>query len=182
MAGSDDEDDAAPSRGHVPPVDLGGSQALGTLMTLPNLVETFADLPQDVQSYVLFSLLQRAPVPVLQTVNNIVAPSFRRDFLRDLPAELSVQVLGYLDRQSLCRATSVCKGWHQLIDGEWRVWKGQLEREGLWIGNGSEEQEIQEINGGPTRAAQFLHRWEEGVWDPDFVRAATSALCGIALT
>ncbi|CEQ40005.1 SPOSA6832_01593 [Sporobolomyces salmonicolor] len=144
--------------------DFGQGPALSGLLSLPSFVDTFDQLSPSLQSYLIFTLLRRSSIPVLQTINNIIAPSLRRDFLTDLPPELSVQILGYLDAQTLCRASLVCKGWRRLVDGEWRIWKQKMEHDGLWIGDGSEEREAREIATG-LKENLFLKRWKAGVWD-----------------
>ena len=148
-------------------LDIGDSGlALSSLLSLPDMVNSFDALPQSLQSYVLFNFLRRAPVPVLQTVNNLVGPALRRDFLVDLPPELSLHVLGFLDGPSLGRAASVSRSWRRLIDGEWRVWKSRLIQDGLWIGDGSEEREALQIASGSSETL-FLRRLKTGVWDDD---------------
>ncbi|BGP14079.1 SCF ubiquitin ligase complex subunit cdc4 [Rhodosporidiobolus nylandii] len=144
--------------------DFGSGAAISGLLSLPDLVGTFDQLPSSLQSYLIFQLLRRSSIPVLQSINQIIEPSLRRDFLADLPPELGVHVLCYLDAKTLCRASLVSKRWRGLIDGEWRVWKEQLQRENLWIGDGSEEREAREIATGSTENL-FLKRWKAGVWD-----------------
>ncbi|GAA5947516.1 hypothetical protein JCM3765_001712 [Sporobolomyces pararoseus] len=144
--------------------NLGQSPAIPALLSLPDLVDTFDQLSPSLQSYLIFTLLRRSSIPVLQTVANIISPALRRDFLSDLPPELSVQILGYLDPTTLVRASLVCKNWRRLVDGEWRVWKKMMDLDGLWIGDGSEEKEAREIVTG-KKENWFLERWKAGVWD-----------------
>ncbi|SCV69042.1 BQ2448_2062 [Microbotryum intermedium] len=157
--------------------DLGSGHALSGLLSLPDFVRQFDGLPPPLQSYFIFTFLKRSPIPVLQTINNIIAPALRRDFLTDLPPELGVHVLGFLDARSLCRASVVCKGWQRLVDGDWRVWKQRLVRDELWIGDGSEEIEAKEIITG-TRENLFLKRWRAGVWDNEAGVSAAEAWAG----
>ncbi|GAA5969983.1 hypothetical protein JCM11641_000218 [Rhodosporidiobolus odoratus] len=144
--------------------DFGSGAALSGLFSLPDLVNTFDQLAPSLQSYLIFQLLRRSSIPVLQTLNQIIEPSLRRDFLSDLPPELGVHILCYLDAKTLCRASLVSRKWRRLIDGEWRIWKGQLVKENLWVGDGSEEKEAREIATGGTENL-FLKRWKAGVWD-----------------
>ncbi|KAK4053116.1 SCF ubiquitin ligase complex subunit cdc4 [Microbotryomycetes sp. JL201] len=144
--------------------DFGSGYGLATLSALPDVVQSFDQLPPQLQSYFLFTLLKRSSVPVLQTINNIISPALRRDFLTDLPPELGVHVLGFLDHQSLCRASVVCRGWRRLTDGEWRVWKQRLVQDGLLVGDGSEERDAAEIMHG-RKENLFLKRWRAGVWE-----------------
>lgn len=182
FAGDDSQDDReveaeATAGANLSPVvptdqyDLGSGQALSGLLSLPDFVDTFDQLSPALQSYFIFTFLKRSSIPVLQTINNIIAPSLRRDFLTDLPPELGIQILGYLDAKTLCRASVVCKGWRRLVDGEWRVWRERLAGDGLWIGDGSEAREAKEITSG-SKENLFLQRWKAGVWDDASVRAS----------
>lgn len=165
-------DDEEPERTRSPSIQLPGPQtfnfgstpSLSALLSLPDLVDTFDQLSPSLQSYMIFTLLRRSSIPVLQTVANIIAPALRRDFLTDLPPELSVQILGYLDPKTLCRASLVCKSWRRLVDGEWRIWKKMMDFDGLWIGDGSEERDAKEIVTG-KKENWFLERWRAGVWE-----------------
>lgn len=58
-------------------------------------------------------------VYISTTISNIL----RRDFLRDLPFELAVYILSFIDEpKSLCTAACVSKYWAQLVKDEW-LWK-----------------------------------------------------------
>lgn len=151
-----------PARGEEA-IDLGSGRELSGLLALPDFIDMFDQLTPALQSYFIFTFLKRSSVPVLQTINNIIAPSLRRDFLADLPPELGVHVLGFLDAKSLCRASVVCRGWNRLVDGEWRVWKDRLDTDGLWVGDGSDEREALELVNG-SKEELFLTRWKAGVW------------------
>jgi F-box and WD-40 domain protein CDC4 len=152
--------------------DLGTGEAISGLLSLPDFVNTFDLLTPTLQAYFIYALLKRSSVPVLQTINNIISPSLRRDFLTDLPPELGIHILGYLDVKPLCRASIVCRGWRGLVDGEWRVWKERLASDGLWIGDGSEGKEVDEITTGVTESI-FLKRWRTGVWDDNQVQSVS---------
>jgi F-box and WD-40 domain protein CDC4 len=147
-------------------INFGSGVELSTLLSLPSLVDSFSALPPNLQTYALISLLRRSPVPVLQSVTNIIAPALKRDFLSDLPPELGVQILCYLDSQTLCRCTRVCRSWRRLVDGEGKIWRARLHEEGLWIGGGSEEDDMRPRR--ETEQAQFLRRWNSDCWDEDF--------------
>lgn len=144
--------------------DLGSGTALSGLLSLPDFVNTFDQLSPALQSYFIYTFLKRSPIPVLQTINSIVTPALRRDFLTDLPPELGLHIFSFLDAQTLCCASQVSRSWRRLADGEWRVWEQRLIEDGLWIGDGSEEQEAREIMTG-SKENLFLKRWRAGVWD-----------------
>ncbi|GAA5835698.1 hypothetical protein JCM9279_004621 [Rhodotorula babjevae] len=164
--------------------DFGSGAALSSLLSLPDFIRTFDDLPATLQSYTIFQLLRRTPLPVLQTLNQIIEPSLRRDFLSDLPPELGAYILGFMDARTLCRASLVCRAWKRLVDGDAlpRVWKDKLVADGLWVGDGGDEQEAIDIARG-YKDDLFLQRWRAGVWDeqsspdskPDSVEGSTSS-------
>ncbi|KPV76071.1 uncharacterized protein RHOBADRAFT_6919, partial [Rhodotorula graminis WP1] len=133
---------------------------------LPDFIRTFDELPATLQSYTIFQLLRRAPLPVLQTLNQVIEPSLRRDFLSDLPPELGAYILGFIDARTLCRVSLVSRAWKRLVDGDAlpRVWKDKLEADGLWVGDGSDEQEALDLARG-YKDDLFLQRWRAGVWD-----------------
>ncbi|XP_027549260.1 uncharacterized protein LOC113972421 [Neopelma chrysocephalum] len=45
------------------------------------------------------------------------------DFVSALPPEVSSRIFGGLDVESLCHASSACKGWHRVIEGNGRLWR-----------------------------------------------------------
>lgn len=160
------EEDATNSA--VVPINLGSGVEVATLMSLPSLVERFGELPNNLQSHVLFNLLRRSSVPVLQAVNEIIAPALKRDFLRDLPWEVATLICTYIPGRDLCRASRVSKKWSQVIDGDGTLWHRKIVMEGLWVGDGSEQSEYEEIARGqlPQTARQrFLKKWLSGTWD-----------------
>lgn len=170
-AGSDSQGDEAveeaAARGHaLQTYDFGSGAALSSLLSLPDFIRTFDELPAALQSYTIFQLLRRAPLPVLQTLNQVIEPSLRRDFLSDLPPELGAYILGFIDAQTLCRATLVCRAWKRLVDGDAlpRVWRDKLQADGLWVGDGSDEREALDIARG-YKEDLFTKRWKAGVWD-----------------
>ena len=158
--------------------DFGSGAALSSLLSLPDFIRTFDELPATLQSYTIFQLLRRAPLPVLQTLNQVIEPSLRRDFLSDLPPELGAYILGFIDARTLCRASLVCQAWKRLVDGDAlpRVWKDKLHADGLWVGDGSDEQEALDLARG-FKDDLFLQRWRAGVWDEQVRPLSPSFSC-----
>ncbi|OTB06769.1 hypothetical protein M426DRAFT_54708 [Hypoxylon sp. CI-4A] len=56
------------------------------------------------------------------------APIIRRDFIAELPAELSVKILGYLDGVQLSTASKVSKSWNSFIQDQ-QIWRESFLRE-----------------------------------------------------
>lgn len=101
------------------------------IMQIPAMCETFDVLPSNVQTYVLWHLLRRCQIPTLQFAAQVIAPTLQRDFLADLPVELSLNILKYLDSKSLCRAGAVSKTWHKIVDADDYLWKHRFEQDGF---------------------------------------------------
>jgi F-box and WD-40 domain protein CDC4 len=101
------------------------------IMQIPAMCETFDVLPSNVQTYVLWQLLRRCQIPTLQFAAQVIAPTLQRDFLADLPLELSLNILKYLDSKSLCRAGAVSRMWHKIVDADDYIWKHRFEQDGF---------------------------------------------------
>ena len=175
-------------------LSLGNGYELTTLLSLSSLISHFSTLTSELQTHVLYNLLRHSSVSVLQSVDQLIQPALKRDFISDLPAELSIQVLSYLDGQSVMRCINVSKNWKRLIDAQPEIWSGLLKAEDLWIGDTSrtEEKECELLaalgvrkNGrelGPRellaieseRTYMFMKRWRDGKWDEGFNLALES--------
>ncbi|KAI9207575.1 WD40-repeat-containing domain protein, partial [Polychytrium aggregatum] len=115
--------------------------ASASLLDIPYVVSLYDTLPHELQSYLLFQLLKRSQMPVLRFVSTVIQPTFKRDFFGLLPAEISYQIMGYLDLRTMGRCCRVSKRWKAVLDGpgaERAVWKRRLMDE-LWYN----EEEIQ---------------------------------------
>ena len=100
-----------------------GQISTRSLMSLPSMVDTFEAMPEEMKSYLMYQFLRRCSKPVLHFVADVVNPALKCDFLRLLPVELCLNVIGNLDVQTLCRAAQVSKRWRQLIDSSEKIWK-----------------------------------------------------------
>ena len=94
-----------------------------SLMCIPNLVDSFEAMPEEMKHYVMYQLLRRSSKPVLHFVADVVNPALKCDFLKHLPPELSEAILGHLDVKSLCSAARVSRRWRQQVDQSEKVWK-----------------------------------------------------------
>ncbi|KZV88289.1 WD40 repeat-like protein [Exidia glandulosa HHB12029] len=112
--------------------------SLTTLMALPNLVSHFASLPPQLQSHVLLTLMRHSPLPVLRSLHSVLTPTLARDFLTQLPPELTSLVLSYLPSSALARASRVSRAWRAIIDSDAVLWCELLKHNHLWFGGGSE--------------------------------------------
>ncbi|GAA94184.1 uncharacterized protein L969DRAFT_372255 [Mixia osmundae IAM 14324] len=158
------------------PLDLGDGRELAALLSLPQLVERFASYPSSLQSHILYSLLQRSPIPVIQSMHAITSFALKRDFLTDLPPELAVLILCHLDIKSLSKASRVSHRWRQLINGEGKIWQRRLQDDDLWVGGDSEANEAKSLELGERLSDQekFYQLWINGEWDEHYDREAAA--------
>lgn len=71
----------------------------------------------------IVSLLNDCTPPELLFISQTIAPMLRRDFLAELPPEIALHILGFVDDpKTLARASQVSKRWHDLVEDEW-LWK-----------------------------------------------------------
>lgn len=142
-----------------------------SMMEIPKILETFDDLPQNIQSYLMYHLLKRSNKTTLQVVAGIVNPALKRDFLDLLPYELSLHVLSYLDSRSLTRAAQVSKRWEQIVDDDEYTWKNRIERDQYSVEDGEFDQAIEELwgCGGTVRTRRLSSYRPEYTADRDSV-------------
>ncbi|KAF9227598.1 WD40 repeat-like protein [Gyrodon lividus] len=111
---------------------------LTTLLTLPSLLSHFTNLPPQLQSHFLLTLLRHSPLPVLRTLHSVLTPTLARDFLTLLPPELVSHILSFLPYSTLARASRVSKSWRAIIDSDPVLWKDLLKSTKIWFGGDSE--------------------------------------------
>lgn len=71
----------------------------------------------------LVSLLSECTASELLFISTTIAPLLKRDFLKELPTELSLYILCFVDEpRTLTRASQVSRHWQTLLSDEW-VWK-----------------------------------------------------------
>ncbi|KAH3902769.1 related to F-box protein MET30 [Saccharomycodes ludwigii] len=76
---------------------------------------------------ILHALLNLCCSPQLSFISQQVTSMIKIDFVSDLPQELSLKILSYLDCSSLCEASKVNKKWNLLADDD-RVWYHMCEQ------------------------------------------------------
>lgn len=119
-----------------------GQASRHSMQDIPAMLNLFEALPDGMKSYVMHQLLRRCPKSTLHIVADAVNPVLKCDFLTLLPAELGLNVLRYLDVQSLCRASQVSKKWRQIINSDERAWKELFEADGFSLPEGELQQAI----------------------------------------
>ncbi|KAJ1935679.1 SCF ubiquitin ligase complex subunit cdc4, partial [Linderina macrospora] len=102
------------------------SQEMSALYSMPSILSTYDSLPPNMQSFLLYQLLRRTPRPILQFATQTMLPVLHRDFISELPVEVSHHILKFMDTRSLCRASCVSRRWQDVVNGDYKVWKAKL--------------------------------------------------------
>ncbi|EGV64161.1 SCF complex F-box protein MET30 [Yamadazyma tenuis ATCC 10573] len=87
----------------------------------------FSAAPNQYRRLILQGILSQCCFPTLSFVSSEVSSLIRIDFIANLPVEISLKILCYLDCASLCNAAQVCKKWKSLADDD-RVWHHMCEQ------------------------------------------------------
>src|SRR6185369_3412124 len=64
------------------------------------------------------------------------------DFLKNLPPELALRIVEYLDTPSMCKSAQVNKNWRNIIDGDKVIWKKRILSDGFNLEKSDEERAI----------------------------------------
>lgn len=87
------------------------------------LVNSFQLLSPTQKQYFLFDIVRNCDNSQISFLNALIAPRLKVDFLKQLPAELSLQILSYIDSpKTLVHTAAVSKHWHSFEKDE-RLWK-----------------------------------------------------------
>ncbi|KAG2199579.1 hypothetical protein INT47_012179 [Mucor saturninus] len=91
---------------------------------LSHLKTSFHLLTDLQKQYFLYEIINSCDNSQLTFLNSLIAPRLKVDFLKELPPEIALHILSYLDLpSSLARANSVSKYWHALLRDE-NLWRG----------------------------------------------------------
>ncbi|KAI0382331.1 WD40 repeat-like protein, partial [Hypomontagnella monticulosa] len=115
-----------------------------TIMDTRSMLETFDAMPAEMKSFMMYQFLRRCSRKVLHVVADVVNPALKCDILKDLPLELTLHILSYLDHRDLCRAAQVSKHWRSIIDSNETGWKELFDRDGFALAPGELDRAIRE--------------------------------------
>ena len=88
----------------------------------------FQQLDSGSQNTMLAELLSSCTIETLVHLCNVIAPRIKRDFLKDLPTEVSLHILSFIDDpKTLVRASAVSKYWRSLLVDDY-IWKRMCHR------------------------------------------------------
>lgn len=89
----------------------------------------FRCLPQSERFAFLSSLVGELQLSEALAVSSRISPRLKRDFLSDLPVELALHCVSFIDDpRTLVRAMRVCKYWNDLLQDE-RLWRDMHARQ-----------------------------------------------------
>ena len=114
----------------------------GDLAAFTSMLETFDSMPNDLKTFMMFSFLKRCTRKTLHLIADTVNPALKCDFLEQLPTELSLNILSFLDHRDLCLAAQVSKQWRSVVDSNETGWKELLDRDGFVLPKGELERAI----------------------------------------
>ncbi|KAF7955563.1 hypothetical protein EAE96_004489 [Botrytis aclada] len=116
---------------HIKPTGL--HSQISTVMEIGSMLDTFDAMPSELKALVMYQLSRRCSRKTLRAVAGFVNPALMCDFLDELPTELSLHILSYLDHKDLCRAAQVSKRWRNVIDSNETGWKELFDRDGFTL-------------------------------------------------
>ena len=114
----------------------------GDLNAVTSMLEIFASMPNDMKTFMMFNFLKTCTRKTLHMIADTVNPALKCDFLEQLPTELSLNILSFLDHRDLCRAAQVSKQWRSVVDSNETGWKELLDRDGFVLPKGELERAI----------------------------------------
>ncbi|KXG53181.1 uncharacterized protein PGRI_002310 [Penicillium griseofulvum] len=123
---------------------LANLRSPSSLLDMPSVLDFFDSVPDEVKTYLMYQFLRRCPKPTLHFVADVVNPTLKCDFLSLLPLELSLNIVKYLDVQTMCRAAQVSKKWRHITNSDEKSWKNLLDQDGYHLSDGELERAIRQ--------------------------------------
>jgi F-box and WD-40 domain protein CDC4 len=114
------------------------------LMDSQSMLESFDAMPAEMKSFMMYQFLRRCSRKTLHVVAGVVNPALKCDVLKDLPPELTLHIVSYLDCRDRCRAAQVSKTWRNIIDSDETGWKELFDRDGFNLPPGELDRAIKE--------------------------------------
>ncbi|KAK4517211.1 RRM domain-containing protein [Mucor velutinosus] len=90
---------------------------------LRHLKQSFQQLPPQQKQFLLYEIINSCDNSQLTYLNSLIAPRLKIDFLKELPIEISLHILTFIDDpKTLARAATVSTLWNSLLKDE-ATWK-----------------------------------------------------------
>ncbi|KUI74010.1 F-box/WD repeat-containing protein lin-23 [Cytospora mali] len=102
-----------------------------------------ASLPTDLRTQLTLELLDNLPTSLVAEIVEKMNPRLYIDFIRYLPAEICLKILGYLDPISLLSVAQTCRSWYGLAVDR-TLWQSLYHMEG-WKVVASELEAAEEL-------------------------------------
>ena len=141
------------------------SRSPPSLLDMPKVLDFFDSVPDEVKTYLMYQFLRRCPKPTLHFVADVVNPTLKCDFLTLLPLELSLNIVKYLDVQSMCRAAQVSKRWRHITNSDEKTWKDLLDHNGYHLSEGELERAIRQGWGWQLSSGPECHEEDLSIVD-----------------
>lgn len=122
----------------------GSQSSQPTILDTRSMLETFDAMPTEMKSFMMYQFLRRCSRKTLHVVADVVNPALKCDILKDLPLELTLHILSYLDHRDLCRAAQVSKYWRSIVDSNETGWKELFDHDGFALAPGELDRAVRE--------------------------------------
>jgi len=126
------------------PANTFQSPQVPNLRDTSNMLAMFDSMPNELQSFMMYQFLRRCSRKTLHIVADVVNPALKCDFLDQLPLELTLHILSFLDHKDQCRAAQVSKRWRLIIDTNETGWKELFDRDGFTLPHGELERAVEQ--------------------------------------
>lgn len=105
------------------PIQLTSTLSRNDLEYIGSVTSTFQQLTSEQKHFFLAELLNNCDTELLSFAQSLIVPKLKIDFLKELPIELSLHVLSFIDDpRDLANASRVSKFWNSLLKDE-TTWK-----------------------------------------------------------
>lgn len=120
------------------------------------LTQHISHLPMSRKTELAMALLSDLPTSVISQIVEQLNPRLYIDFVRHLPAEICLKILGYLDPVSLINVARSCRTWHDLALDR-KLWEQLYYMEG-WKAKPAEIEAWERRINGDLPTPDQLHR------------------------
>ncbi|KAL7793836.1 WD40 repeat-like protein [Trichoderma ceciliae] len=155
----------------------GLTDQLSTLATLKSPLElpqwlaaNASLLPVSVKSRLAMTLLDQLPTSAIVEIVQRLSPRLYIDFIRHLPAEICLKILGYLDPVSLVSVLQTCRAWYDLAVDR-KLWERLYYLEGWKAVQAEIDAWEIRVNTGVSNSIGHLHRMQTSDDHPNKIRA-----------
>ncbi|TIC23361.1 WD40 repeat-like protein [Wallemia mellicola] len=110
--------------------------------SIDDIFNQFYKLNHNDKLLALNKILPSLTIPQVIHANNLLAPRLKRDFLKELPLELSLHILSYINHpKTLARCSQVSKWWRDIVEDE-NNWKDMCFKHRYKPSNSSFQQRV----------------------------------------